>query len=502
MSALEYNLIVEPADRISEIAVYDGFLNVVAKGVGHAQWKLASGLYRVRIRVGSATDEKVIALDQDRTVSFDPLAFASPIPLRVCEKARSYHMTAAAAAAGLKSKRDLGKGASIMVFVREWSVQGNASGGNPAQGLSLLDSQENLLADIWKEAELRSDGDASAGWREDVAPGGYFLRLELGDADQTVLLRPLYVSSGHQLQIFFLVSDHIVDDGNLRKTIRRPDLANAAIVISTNGSFDPDDRHIRSSQLACSALTESREVLLPAVIEELADENYDNPMLDLFAAHLLLTWRRDDKALFKKLTDKLLAMLGEDHPDLQALWWQRGPDQTIADGRLHLLPMLRASWSLAVNRSIKTLDVLSLGTFASKLPRIIPSTPWLMLMDNEWAVSDAAIDDYMKARAHAQTTRAEAKSALEAEAYRKQYFKRAYSAVRDLLPTNLASYLPDVTAKPITKEAPGGESQLETPAALPGSPAAPLQGDEKAELARTLALPANILDEILKRKGH
>jgi hypothetical protein len=411
-------------------------------------------------------------------------------------------MTAAADAAGLKPKRDLGKGASIMVFVREWSVQGNAAEGNPAQGLSLLDSQENLLAEIWKDAELRRDGDASAAWREDVAPGGYFLRLDMGDADQTVLLRPIYVSASHQLQIFCLVAEHIAKDGDQRNTIRRPDLANAAIVISTDGSFDPDDRHIRSSQLACNALTQSRDILLPAAIDELITENFDNPMLGLFTAHLLLTYRQDDTSLFVKVTDKLLPMLGKDHPDLQALWWQRGPEQTLADGRLHVLPMLRASWSLAVNRSIKTLDVLSLGTFASKLPRIIPSAPWLMLMDNEWAVSDAAIDDYVRARAQSRVTRAQAKAALEAEAYRKQYLKRAYSAVRDLLPTDLAAYLPDVRTKFVPKKAAAGEDRLEMPAAIPESTTPPLQGDEKAELARTLALPAEVLDKILKQKGH
>jgi hypothetical protein len=496
MSAPEYELIVEPADRISEIAVYDGQLNVAVKAVGHLRQTLPAGLYRVRIRVGSAIDEKVIALDKAQTVSFDPLPFASPIPLRVAEKTRPYHMAAAADAAGKIPAKALGEGASIMVFAREWSLP-EAAEGNPAQGLSLLDAQESLLADIWKEADLRSDGDASAGWRADVAPGGYLLRLELGDSDKTVLLRPIYVSPGHQLQVFCLVSDHIVDEGNQRKTIRRPDLANAAIVLSTSGSFDPDDRGTRSSQLACSALTQSRDVLLPALIEEVTG-NFNNPVLGLLVAHLLLTSRPDDKALFRSVTDKLLPMLGEDHPDLQALWWQRGDDQKIADGRLHVLPMLRASWGLAVNRSIKTFDVLSLGTFASKLTRITPSVPWLMLLDNDWAVSDDAIDDYLKARAHSRMTRADAKAALEALAFQKQYFKRAYSAVRDMLPTGIASYLPDLTANVASKEAPGDGKQLETPA--PAAP--PLQGDEKAELARSLAIPADILDQILKRKGH
>lgn len=505
---------VETDDRIAEIAVYDGNLNVVAKGVGKLTENLPAGLYRVRIRVGSANDEKLVALERDQTVNFGRVSFLSPIPLSDTEKTHEYHMSAAIDAASHVIRPALGAGASIMVFAREWSAQQNLSEGNPAEGLALLDANENLLADIGSEAGVRNDRDACAGWRADVSPGGYFVRLELGDSDKTVLLRPIFVSPGHQLQLFCLVGDHVIEEeaggaseeGTTRKTrriIRRADLTNAAIAISRTGSFDPNDWRTRLSELGCNALAQSRTGMSDALIDELVQEKFENPMLGLFGAHLLLRDKPDDRELFRTVTTNLLPVLGPDHPDLQALWWQRGDDITIGDGRLHVLPMLRASWNLAVDRSIKTLDVFSLGTFYNKLLRIVPSASWMMLMDNDWAVSDGAIDEYLKARAKAQLSRAEAIAALKAEAFRKQYVKRAYSAVRELLPNSLSAFLPNLAPEIATIQATPPAGAPPKPAdALPESAGPPLQSDEKADLARSLAIPADVLDSILKRKGH
>lgn len=505
MSSSDHVLTVTADDAVAEIAVYDGNMNVVAKDVGSLTPTLPAGLYRIRIRVGSGTAEQLVALDADKTVNFGPVPFLSAIPLQDTEKTHEYHMFAASAAASGPAQRTLGTGASIMVFAREWSADGTLSAGNPAAGLSLLDSSEAVLADIGSEAVLRNARDVSAGWRADVAPGGYLLRLELGDPNKTVLLRPIYVSPGHQLQLFCLVCDHVVEDDDsvaetskTRRTIRRADLAGASIAISLNMGFDPGDHRTRLSELGCIALTQSRGLFSKSLVDELAREKFNNPMLGLFAACLLLAERPDDKQQFRTILDNLLPMFGPDHPDLQALWWQRGDESRIGDGRLHVLPMLRASWNLAVDRSIRTLDVFSFGTFYNKLSRIVPSAPWLMLMDNDWAVSEDAIDDYISARA--QVTRAQAKAALAAEALSKHYFKRVYSTVRNLLPDNLASYLPGVTLKSLAPQPTGAGPPLQMPAPASATPL--IAAAEKADLARSLAIPPDLLDEILKRKGH
>jgi hypothetical protein len=292
------------------------------------------------------------------------------------------------------------------------------------------------------------------------------------------------------------------------RSVRRADLAAAAIIVSPSGHFDPDDRHARLSELACHALTQSRVVSSRSLVDALISEKLGNPMLGLFAAHLMVKEMTkspdgnaedgaEDKALFRTVTDHLLGMLGPDHPDLQTLWWQRGEGAQLGDGRLHVLPMLRASWELTVARSIKTFDVLSLGTFFDKLPRIMPTAPWVILMDNEWAASDEAVTEYLNAREHAHLSRAQAEAALRAEAMAKRFFKRAYSTVLNLVPASVARYLPS-TAPAIDTAGPPADS-----AAAPAGPSVPVIGsDEKAELSRALGLPASVLDSILRKIGH
>jgi hypothetical protein len=487
----EHSLNVETADGITEIAVYDGNLNVVAKGTGGLHKDLPAGLYRIRVRAGSEASERLVALDKSKTETFDPLPFQSPIPLAGTEKTHEYHMQAAVDVARAPPTKVIGSGgARIMVFAREWSPQGNLSAGNPAQGLSLLDPQENVLAEIWNEADVRSQGDASAGWCAEVAPGAYFLRLEIGDANNTVLLRPIYVSPGHQLQIFGLVYGQPVEDKQNQAGPRCIDLTNAAVSISRQPAFDPYDRRNRLNELACSALAQSRGVLTQSLIDELMKEKFDSPMLGLFAAHLLLKYRADDRSLFTTVTDNLLTILGPDHPDLQALWWQRDSHDQIGDGRLHALPMLSASWNLAVERSIKALDVIAFSGSYDKLSRIVPSVPWLMLMDNEWAVSDVAIGDYIGARANAYVSRNKAMAELRVDALRKRFFPRAYSAVHDILPESIASYLPEPAIK---------AAQSDVPSLEAAAPA--MQAEEKADLARSLNIPPYVLDAILKKRG-
>src|SRR2546423_5414674 len=152
MSPSEHVLKVAAEDEIADIAVYDGNMNVVAKGVGGLEKALPAGLYRVKIRVGSESAEKLAALDRDQAVEFDPVPFASAIPLNGTIKTHEYHMDAARAAS-LNPRKQLGNGASIMVFAREWSPEGNRSSVNPAQGLCLLDPNEQSLSQIWTESD-------------------------------------------------------------------------------------------------------------------------------------------------------------------------------------------------------------------------------------------------------------------------------------------------------------------------------------------------------------
>src|SRR5712671_6739307 len=153
MCASDNTLTVDAVDAAAEIAVFDGSLNNVAKGVGQLRAQLPRGIYKIRVRVGPTFEEQLVSLDQDRQLTIDALAFASPIPLAGTSRSREYHQSAAVDSSATP-RAAFGSGASILVFAREWSTMGDRSQSNPATGLTLRNEAGELLAVIAEQADL------------------------------------------------------------------------------------------------------------------------------------------------------------------------------------------------------------------------------------------------------------------------------------------------------------------------------------------------------------
>jgi hypothetical protein len=395
-------LTVNAADASAEISVLDGCLNRVARGIGRLEQDLAPGLYKVRVRVGPTVEDELVSLDQDRTVTKKPTAFPSAIPLAGTSRTHEYHMGAAIDAS--RTPRDaLGRGGSVMVFAREWtSPQAEASPqpANPADGLIFLSESESAGAvDIATRADLRTQGDASAGWRADVDPGPYRLRLTLSDG--TAFERALYVSPGQQTQVFLMRADYALADGGVE---RRADLAGGGVVISPSQVFQPDDGRTRLAELARYALAQKRRALSDEVINDILDEKGEDPMLGLLGAHLLLRDEPENRSFFETVIRNLLRLLGPEHPDVHALRLRARPPPPPAP--LSSAPMLRASWDLAAVDPHTAEVIPETGPTGVIATRILPSAPWLV-----WSAGAAAgtaqdraevllelLGDFMKAR--------------------------------------------------------------------------------------------------------
>jgi hypothetical protein len=556
MSASDYTLTVRAADAAAEIAAFDGSLNSVAKGVGELRAELPRGIYKIRVRVGPSFEEQLVSLDQDRQLTIGALAFASPIPLAGTSRSHEYHQSAAVDCSRT-TRATFGSGASILVFAREWSVTGDRSQSNPAAGLTLCSEAGEPLAVVADQAELHTQGDASAGWRADVAPGAYRLRLVFSDGSG--LERPLFATPGMQTQIFLLQRDQTLRDG---KTERRADLATATVTISPRQWFNPQDRRTRLSELASYALTQSRRILSDAVLSEILDEKFEDPMLGLLGAHLIL---HDDPGdlrdnptrlrQFQIVTQNLQRLLGPDHPDLRALWWRRGDTSSIGDGRLHSLPMLRRSWDLAVSESFKNPEAIALqGPSSGAVVGILPTAPWLLwrvddqaeaASTDSGALSDA-LGDYLRARSRAAALRAsqlmpEANQSADQEgspapARSSKRVRPKTSAAK----TSASKAPAPKTSEPKTaaSEAPASETptakratskkaaskksaakkarprSLQQSAAPPSSSSASLESaavkdaaptsvtlghEEKADIARTLGVPSQVLEAMLRK---
>ena len=71
-------------------------------------------------------------------------------------------------------------------------------------------------------------------------------------------------------------------------------MSGSAIAISLDHQFSPKRQRTRLAEIARYALTQSRRILSDGLLRELLDEKFDDPMLGLLGAHLLL---RDKPAM-------------------------------------------------------------------------------------------------------------------------------------------------------------------------------------------------------------
>jgi len=453
-------LTVLAADETAEIAVLDGDLQTVAKGIGRLQQSLSAGLYKVRVRVGPTLVEKLVSLDQDREIALPPASIPSPIPLERTSRGNASH-TAAAMQASRKVRDVFGAGASVLIFARERSRSGSGSLHNPATGLTFLKESGEELANVEQRAEVSQDGDPCAGWRADIDPGAY--RLRLARKDGSAIERAIYAGPNAQIQIFLLQSDYPLPDGGVQ---RIPDMSGSAIAISPDHQFSPQRQRTRLAEIARYALTQSRRILSDGLLRELLDEKFDDLMLGLLGAHLLLRDKPADVAAFRIVTDNLLRLLGPNHPDLRALWRRRQPADSGVDIPLESPPMLRLSWDLAVEASIRNPEVLGAEAPNSIADKILPDAPWLIWRapsGDQPSAAEHALKDYLRARAQSARVAAAPRSV----------FKRLSTAVTDLVTGHSSSAVPLGSL--------------------------PLDAEERAELVRTLGVPDQLLKSMLDR---
>jgi hypothetical protein len=484
---------------MAEISVVNAGQERVSKAVGEMKASLPAGIYKVRIRVGPSVEEKLVSLDQDRALKIDTLKFPSPIPLNDTLRSHEYHQ-AAAHNASITPRDNFGAGASILVFARDWTYDGTSSVSNPAVGLSLLDDKGQLLANIEERASIdaRPQFDPSAGWRANVDPGAYRLRLQFSDGSE--IERALYAASGTQTQIFLLLREQTLSSG---QTECRADLTGGTISISPTQEFDPADQVVRLKELACYALTQSRRALSDSVRAEIVNEKFSDPMLGILGAHLILRDEPDGSQKSEylgRIEANLERLLGPDHPDLRALHLKTGGEEGHDYG-LVSPPMLRASWNLAVQASIENSGAISVGSTSEAIARtVLPSTLWLLWRpETADALNDrtdrltSSLKDYLDARGRLESAREEARVKSVNEE------TPAASAKGELALGNVIwrSVQNIIGRLPLAARDAASAERAPPPPTSP-SPLS-LSTDEKAELSRALGVPTSLLEETLQQ---
>jgi hypothetical protein len=348
---------------MTEVFVVDAQFRTVRHTVGSLVEDFTPGIYKVKWRVGGQTGEDHIVLapgSPSVAHSLGSVTFDSPVPLRTTGKTHEYY-EAAAVTESRQTHVHAGTGSSVFVFAQDWTDSRSrlppSGRANPARGLTFRSAAGDIVADLavasaTNVAASMTD-DPWAACNVDVAPGNYRLNLQLSNGDS--LEMTVVAAPGWQTQVFLGQSPY--GDG---PDDHRADLPGASVLMAQHGrGFDPSDRSAHSARLVEMArlgLVNHRPVLSTDV-RTMLRKKFDDPMLGIFGAHLLLLDQDPDLALLSTVVWNLRSLLGYSspgfyHPDVEALAL-RVPGLANPNRQIFATPpMLRRSWTQVLNATL------------------------------------------------------------------------------------------------------------------------------------------------------
>lgn len=402
MSNSDVLLNVLAGDQTSEVIVVDSSFRVLARGIQGVQLRVPPGIYRAKVRVGDQQREKLFSVEpiepnNHKIVQLDPLDFASPIPLEYTSTSHEYHQGAilnATAAGAVKAQ--LGHGAEFVVFLRDPStVYVNLSPETLDTYRKNFEGFRISNLDGGDAHALEEIGQLHVGQGYLIAnavvnPGTYALsRVSTGNERQCLAL---VVPAGWSLQVFVTMAASIDSD-----LTRNADFDGAAMVLDRpDAGFWVDRPDLRVLEVARQALARGHNVVSDYSLQELLSGKYQNPMMGLLAAHLLLLDKEPDLDLAQKVITNTGNLIGPEYPDLQALSWKlaqmRGSaDTSAAQALVNAItgpPMLQLSWRYVMDAYRSLGDKAVLDNKVSALAgQFIASNVWTAWLENAEYVS-------------------------------------------------------------------------------------------------------------------
>lgn len=370
-------LSIESVDPGIEVFIVNGDLNIEDRGIGRFVTKpLNPGIYKIKAQAGLDVHEQLVVLrNTDQVVTIPRFAIASPAPLNATSKTHEYHIEAAAQLSA-EVRVQVGTGSWIFVLSREWTPKNLSSeshftpNANPAAGLSICDQDGIVIVALEAKALVAATPDSSAGCNIQVDPGCYRLKLDLPDGSN--MQQSIVACPGWQTQVFLLQRDF--------DAVRRADLAKASILMSRGLGFHADDNELRQTELARLSLLSQRK-MTPTGVRKLLGDKFDNPMLGILGAHLLLLEPTTDMQLLSEVVVNLKSLLNFHHPDVDALSLLVDPSSDVS---VSVPPMLRHSWDLFVDATIHRPDIVPANSVAARAARrVCDEPPWFLWAEGE-----------------------------------------------------------------------------------------------------------------------
>jgi hypothetical protein len=360
-----------------EIDIISGALAVVASGVGKIEKQpLEPGIYKAVSRIGHARTEQLFAVQPNAlpvTVRLPAPRFASAIPLDNTSTSHEYQQAGVADALGaLPENISAGDGGRLFICLRDpWTapetdVEKLPQYATTFDGFRLLDATTGaILADLDQRAR-RSPQRRMATLAAMVKPGAYI--LEYVRAANAAVQMPVYVVPGWQALVFVNVTPASdVAAGT-------PDLPGRSVVYAPAGyPFHGWDEQLQLAEVARVALSNGRGSIANDDLRLLLDGKFDNPMLGIFAAHLLLRRGPESGGLFATVVKNVSAMLGANFPDIAALRFASAAADLGPRTPVDQPPLLQASWGL-LQRDLRSVVAGSIP--ARVAPMLVPNGIW------------------------------------------------------------------------------------------------------------------------------
>jgi hypothetical protein len=315
----------------AEILLVDSSFQVIARGLSPLIGRAPPGFYAMKTKVGDEENESLFALEPGGAVLNKKLKapeFESPIPLLETSTTHEYHRAAVdqflQGFGSLDGPLDLGRGATVVICVRDPSGANfaaelgvsntkRAEYANSFTGFRILDAAGETLANLDEKAVHRLDA-GFMGITVHLDPGMYSLGYGRGD-DWICLALPAV--TGWTFQVYV----NLISAGKSPFDLV-PDLADIAVLFDrTSIGFDAGRQDLLVGETIRKGLLDGRNYVGPSDMHMLLSEKFANPILGLYAAHLMLLEPSPNFKLLRTVIHNTTLMLGEDFPDVFALRW-------------------------------------------------------------------------------------------------------------------------------------------------------------------------------------
>ncbi len=380
-SKAQTTLTVHGGDSLTKISIIDKNFNKVATGLGFLSEKLDPGIYKIRSQTATTSEHRLIEVTGreeggNRSIFFNRQSIQSAVPLAdTVFPGKTFQQSDIKKLHDISFKKpEIGatEDCRLLIHLRDDEMLENEF---LPHSISIHTADGSKLADF-SNGYIDADNH-NAGVAIGVKAGVYRLRVETGPLGEYEVF--LCAAEGWQTQVF--LANGSFYSGSIK--FRRPMLRTSSVLMARLGQpFTPDNQDARLAELALQALIKGYNILEADDMRNLLQGKFEDPMLGIYGAHLLLQRTRINWDVFHTICKNLEHLVGP-VPDVQALFVKSKISFDSPEKRIEVYrgmpPLLIRSWDLLVKQSQRKYTAIPMGSLADRVSmNVVSSKPWLI----------------------------------------------------------------------------------------------------------------------------